>query len=64
MFNIVIFEITNKCNFSCKYCYENGKKNNIDLDILLFENFIKNNRFSFKSCILSKKTRFSLTSKI
>ena len=41
MFNIVIFEITNKCNFSCKYCYENGKKNNIDLDILLFENFIK-----------------------
>ena len=53
MFNIVIFEITNKCNFNCKYCYENGKKNNIDLNILLFENFIKNNRSLFKSCILS-----------
>ena len=27
-------DITNNCNFACKYCYHNNKTNNIDLEVL------------------------------
>ncbi|MBQ8188162.1 MAG: radical SAM protein [Lachnospiraceae bacterium] len=54
MFNIVVIEITDRCNLHCKYCYENPRKScNTDMEVKRFKKFIENPQVDFNECVLS-----------